>query len=263
MAKRLTAFRNRGWRIATTILLAVGCCAMWLPVPQVSSPGKDRSEPYPCMDRPCGCASAEQCWKKCCCFTNQEKISWAERTGVKVPEYAVAAAGREKAQKTAATAAPKCEHCVAASADSAASATTDAAVTSKKTNLNHNAATPELCGVASETNVVRVDDEPSSACCDAEQTTPVKEATAKRRQDADERAPSYFCGIAALECQGLTSLFQILSLTMLPEKSCPEIEGEDMSSNVPAFDVLVCSCEWPPPEPPPRIGVAGFRAVQA
>ena len=257
MAKRLTAFRNRGWRIAVAILLAVGCCAIWVPVPQVRSPEKDRSEPYPCMDRPCGCSSAEQCWKKCCCFTNQQKIAWAERTGVKVPEYVVVAAGREKTHKTAATAAPKCERCVTASV------TADAAVTSKKGNDNHNTATPKVCGVASDANVVRGDNEPSSACCDAEQTQPVKEATAKRRQDTDDSAPSYFCGIAALECQGLTSLFQILSLTMLPEKSCPEIVGEDMSSSMPAFDVLVCSCEWPPPEPPPRIGVAGFRAVQA
>ena len=240
-----------------TILLAVGCCAMWLPVPQLSSPEKDRSEPYPCMDRPCGCASAEQCWKKCCCFTNQQKIAWAERAGVKVPEYVVVAAGREKAQKTAATVAPKCEHCVAASADSAD------ALTATTAKSYHNTVAPEICGVASEANVVCVDDESSSTCCDAEQTTPVKEATTKRRQAIHKSGASYFCGIAALECKGLTSLFQILSLTMLPEKSCPEIVGEDMSSNVPAFDVLVCSCEWPPPEPPPRIGVAGFRAVQA
>ena len=211
-----------------TILLAVGCCAMWLPVPQLISPEKDRSKPYPCMDRPCGCASAEQCWKKCCCFTNQQKVAWAERAYVKVPEYVVFAAGREKAQKTAATAAPKCEHCVAASSASGASATADAAVTSKKANPNHNAATPEVCGVAPETNVVRVDDDHSSACCDAEQKTPKKEATPKRPWANKKPASRYFCGIAALECQGLTSLFQILSLTMLPEKSCPEIVGEDM-----------------------------------
>jgi hypothetical protein len=28
---------------------------------------KDRSTPFPCMNRPCGCVSAEQCRKKCCC----------------------------------------------------------------------------------------------------------------------------------------------------------------------------------------------------
>ena len=29
--------------------------------------GKDRSRPFPCMDKPCGCATAEQCFSNCCC----------------------------------------------------------------------------------------------------------------------------------------------------------------------------------------------------
>ena len=86
-------------------------------------------------------------------------------------------------------------------------------------------------------------------------------------KDADEPATTYFCGMAALECRGLTSLWQILSLTMLPEKSHPEVMGDELSSYVPPFEVDVSSCDWPPPEPPPpelppRTGVAG-RAVTA
>jgi hypothetical protein len=39
--------------------------------------GKDRSRPFPCMDRPCGCATAEQCFTSCCCNTPAETLAWA------------------------------------------------------------------------------------------------------------------------------------------------------------------------------------------
>lgn len=38
---------------------------------------KDRSRPFPCRDKPCGCASAEQCFKKCCCHTPAQLLAWA------------------------------------------------------------------------------------------------------------------------------------------------------------------------------------------
>ena len=40
--------------------------------------GKDRSKPFPCMDKPCGCASAEQCFSNCCCNTPAELLAWAQ-----------------------------------------------------------------------------------------------------------------------------------------------------------------------------------------
>jgi hypothetical protein len=39
--------------------------------------GKDRSRPFPCMDKPCGCATAEQCFTSCCCNTPAETLAWA------------------------------------------------------------------------------------------------------------------------------------------------------------------------------------------
>lgn len=39
--------------------------------------GKDRSRPFPCMDKPCGCATAEQCFTNCCCNTPAETLAWA------------------------------------------------------------------------------------------------------------------------------------------------------------------------------------------
>ena len=40
--------------------------------------GKDRSKPFPCMDKACGCATAEQCFKDCCCNTPAELLVWAK-----------------------------------------------------------------------------------------------------------------------------------------------------------------------------------------
>jgi len=56
---------------------------------------KDRSIPFPCMDRPCGCANAESCWRKCCCHTNAEKIAWAQKNNVTPPDYVIAAVRSE------------------------------------------------------------------------------------------------------------------------------------------------------------------------
>jgi hypothetical protein len=39
--------------------------------------GKDRSQPFPCMDKTCGCATAEQCFTSCCCNTPAETLAWA------------------------------------------------------------------------------------------------------------------------------------------------------------------------------------------
>jgi len=45
---------------------------------------KDRSRPFPCMDKPCGCATAEQCFSRCCCNTPAETLAWARAHRVDV-----------------------------------------------------------------------------------------------------------------------------------------------------------------------------------
>lgn len=83
-----------------SLAVSLWICAMLMPLPMAPVPSnsreKDQSEPFPCQNRPCGCRSAEQCWKKCCCFNNSQKIAWAKANSVKVPDYVVAAAEKEK-----------------------------------------------------------------------------------------------------------------------------------------------------------------------
>jgi len=76
-------------RQITSILLLAAFLAALLPIPLVSfAPHqvKDLSRPFPCQNRPCGCMSAAQCKKKCCCFTDEQKLAWAKRNGVDASE---------------------------------------------------------------------------------------------------------------------------------------------------------------------------------
>ena len=49
---------------------------------------KDTSQPFPCMNNPCGCETAEQCWRGCCCLTAEQRWAWAEAHGIQPPDYA-------------------------------------------------------------------------------------------------------------------------------------------------------------------------------
>jgi hypothetical protein len=49
---------------------------------------KDRSQPFPCDTHACGCQNAEDCWRHCCCFSAAERLTWADKQHVPVPQYA-------------------------------------------------------------------------------------------------------------------------------------------------------------------------------
>ncbi len=54
------------------------------------STAKDCSVPFPCMNKPCGCRNAEQCYKSCCCSTKAERIAWAKAHDVSEEYIALA-----------------------------------------------------------------------------------------------------------------------------------------------------------------------------
>src|SRR5215813_11066218 len=54
------------------------------------------TEFYPCSNCECGCASAEQCWRSCCCHSLAERMAWARVHGVRPPDYAIAEARRTR-----------------------------------------------------------------------------------------------------------------------------------------------------------------------
>ena len=81
----LTFVSRRSRRFLTVVSLVAYLASVWgYPLPQAAT--VDRSVPFPCQDHHCGCASAEQCWRSCCCFTPAERIAWADKHGVTIPE---------------------------------------------------------------------------------------------------------------------------------------------------------------------------------
>lgn len=91
---------------------------------------KDRSQPFPCMDKPCGCATAEQCFTNCCCNTPAETLTWARARAVSrqvlvALERRAAAAGRP-VPPVACCASASAATCCAGSASGAADPDTGA-----------------------------------------------------------------------------------------------------------------------------------------
>ena len=74
--------------LATYVVTAAG-----IPLPVVRQPAKS-GELFPCAMNGCGCDSAERCWRSCCCHTLAERLAWAEKHGVRPPEFAIAEAER-------------------------------------------------------------------------------------------------------------------------------------------------------------------------
>jgi hypothetical protein len=95
MSVRLRRVAARGAKRLFSILLISSLLVGSSGVPVVSRVSKDRSQPFPCQDNPCGCSSAEECWHHCCCHTNRQKVAWANEHGVTPPDFVVAAAEKE------------------------------------------------------------------------------------------------------------------------------------------------------------------------
>lgn len=76
--------------LSAALLAAYIVTAVGVPLPLGARPPSD--ELYPCMNCACGCASAEQCWRSCCCHTLAERFAWAREHRVRPPEYAIAQA---------------------------------------------------------------------------------------------------------------------------------------------------------------------------
>ncbi len=87
-----------GWlALMLFVLIASG---VPIPVPYA----KDLSQPFPCMFGQCGCRSAEQCWRNCCCHTPEQRLAWAAAHRVATPAFLKEQAAASKALGCCATA---------------------------------------------------------------------------------------------------------------------------------------------------------------
>ncbi len=92
--------RSRRGFVAALLIVNQLVIASGLPLPAVAAAvgeatKKDLSKPFPCMNRPCGCKNADECWHSCCCFTMRERLAWAEANGIEPPAFLREAVARE------------------------------------------------------------------------------------------------------------------------------------------------------------------------
>src|SRR3954471_14144517 len=62
--------------VACVLLVAHLLGATGLAFPGPAGKPHDTSIPYPCMARACGCTSAAECWRGCCCFSKEYRRAW-------------------------------------------------------------------------------------------------------------------------------------------------------------------------------------------
>lgn len=86
----MTSLVNRRFKRLVGMLLLACMAFLIVGIPLPASKLKSTSEAFPCQNRPCGCNSAAQCWDKCCCHSDEEKIAWANENGVTPPLFLVA-----------------------------------------------------------------------------------------------------------------------------------------------------------------------------
>ncbi len=77
----LTRFRRC---VCLTLLIVLTAGMAGLPT---FGPTPAKGGRFPCEDCPCGCSTAEFCWDKCCCHTDEEKVQWAAKNNVTPPAF--------------------------------------------------------------------------------------------------------------------------------------------------------------------------------
>jgi hypothetical protein len=89
---RLVFRRPIGRRcVCALLLMAYVITAAGVPI-SIGSPLKKSGEIFPCMASSCGCRTADQCWRSCCCHSMATRLAWARKRGIEPPAFAPAEA---------------------------------------------------------------------------------------------------------------------------------------------------------------------------
>lgn len=196
--------------IASTAALCVLVGMTYFPLPGVVQ--KDYNVPFPCMDKPCDCRNADDCWASCCCHSDDEKLAWAQKNGVSPPEWFLDGV-RRTIQKPLAKASGSC--C--------------------------DANQPTCCQS-------RTPSESNASCC-ANKPARVDSRSSKVETNGKTQ-PIAVCIKQQRKCQGDDGVFHVdllfVELTepsVLPDRSKPAYR---------MFDIQSRSVAIPPPTPPPK-----------
>lgn len=222
---RLRSVPAGRFSIVAGALAAYLIAALGVPLPSFQA--KDRSQPFPCMDRPCGCKSAAACWTSCCCTTSEERLHWAHEHGIQPPSELLAAVSQE-AETANQPARACCAQRLPEGDEHAARVGWGAAPRGQSLDSQH-----EHC---------------ASNCSTADRDQPI--AVTEHSRDAD--ALDFVVISAMRECQGISPLWSSLSAAT-PPPAPVSIEFEWRLAGW----IVVCSdsassLHFSPAVPPPR-----------
>ncbi len=186
--KRVTRWLSAGLLMSLCLVLAVPLPSTWIRSQQ-PVPGKDASVPFPCLYRTCGCRSAEDCRKQCCCNPTSQKMAGAKRHHVKIPDTVASAAGKDPQP-----------------------ATSDAAV-APETPISLTTAAPQSVGQCASNSASAKD------CCDAG-NTPVRHQTSPPQTIQTIQPQRKWTSILkSLECRGVNLVQLMISSVVSPERA--------------------------------------------
>lgn len=214
---------NRVRRVTAMIVLL--CYALglgWISVPV--APAKSTTEAYPCQNHACGCSSAAQCWKACCCFTRDQKIAWAEANQVAIPYHLLG-------EEPPLIAAKKKSGCCSKEVE--------------RSCCSHEKPQASCCSQSQP-------QEGSRCCSHGGCGSKANHKSSRDRRGDDESVPVSITDVLA--CRGLTMMWVMLPPTLTAA------EEEMLYSLSRTFEVLrwsndvLGSAERMPPIPPPRLG---------
>jgi hypothetical protein len=218
---------------AVLALVAYLAAALGMPLPTPAH--RDRSQPFPCQNHACGCQTAEQCWRHCCCFTSEEHWAWARANHVEPPTYAEKPTPEKPASAGWNT--PRLR-------DQAEGKTTPS----------------PHCARCAQTPNGQDDSEPHAA---AGQSIPGTNASPPARDPCDpEPRPAAVggwrltLGVNSLCCQGLSTLWLTSGTTLPPPAPLAWVPWQAPAGWVCGLEDLPLSLSAPPPLPPPRLACA-------
>lgn len=195
------------WMAAITVMIGS------LGVPLSSQRAPRSGAAFPCQDCVCGCPDAETCWRDCCCFTNSQKIVWAEKNGVKVPLYVTVAARREQVK----VAKPDCCREQASNCESSAQLSSEGSICSEDS----------------------ADSCTSSSCC------------AKKSHDSSESSSKTVLLITALKCRGISVSVGLLPPSVPPAEAAVDSVLVDLGPLPGDFEEFYLSPSDDVATPPP------------
>lgn len=203
---------------------------------------KDPSRPFPCQNRPCGCLTADECWKgDCCCFTLEEKLAWAEANGIEPPEHVRPLVESRKMR----SALPEKRPCCSAAQHHDEQQATAPASSCCSLKMDHPTATLS-CALPTGCMEKRAPECPACAarsskkCCD-------------NTGLAAQPGVRWVVGIFSQKCrgEGPAGLFQFPA-SVLPDPNSQRLAVPEPVGYVIGVECHVISTSHRPPTPPPR-----------